>query len=644
MRQQDFKMVQGVNQQVNMNPNVAAQAGNAMARLGQQIASTGQDVAKIMETTVKADEETKLMRMKQDWDNAAQKQQEFQRDNPNDPLAWQDNMDKAMSAIEAKNGEYTFYTQAGKQASQMEFEQWRHQTKNTIGRASHTKVINNRLEIAFVDVENQLEKKNFSAARNTLERSKQWMSPAIVERETNKIEAAEYNDVLDDSKEQIGYDAVGSLPLIKGGEGAFSGVKKEDRDSLYKYAQGVVAENAKTQADNLLALASSKEGLTPQAFDKLEADGQLNAIPKGQRAKYRKGLLDNSPMTGEELADFSTRIEQLRDMQSTGVSQLEYMTAYNELEMDLASRLPAGSNGWLRQNLNSLNPNYKAKAADEYLKGNRKLAMSNMSATLGDMKSAGKFRDPNRSQQDSYDPITNKYIPDPSEGQAMRKIEKKFSDWLMSSDENVSLDDVNKKIDELVGAENARHVHKLDANKQVMRNGKVIKLKNNHRGTGRVSGATNTNGGTWKTVSTVPFVAGGPPANVRYNNPAAAFPRKQDEKYGVLGYGVLNDGEGNKIAHFPTPVHGAAANFDLFAKDYTNMSFKRAMTKWRGRESKVPQGYDPEGMITKDFLNNKERAIDFFKKMAVHESPDFSMTDDEWTQAYNMWKAVQQSS
>jgi len=629
---------------VQMNPSTGIQAGNALSRLGETIAQTGQDVGKIMETTVKAEEETQLMRMQQDWDAASQKQQQFQMDNPNDPLAWQDNMDKSMSAIEAKNGEYKFYTRAGKQASQMKFEQWRHNSKMSIGRASHTKVLNNRLEIAFVDMENQLEQKNFAAAHNTLEQSQQWMSPAIVEREKKKIEAAEYNDVLDYSKEAIGFDPVGSLPQIKGGEGHFAHVKKEDRDSLHKYTQGVIAEKAKTQADNLLALASSPEGLTPQSFDKLEADGQLDAISKGQRAKYRKGLLDSSPMTGEELSDFSTRISKLKDMQDSGVSQLEYMEAYNELEIDLASRLPAGSNGWLRQNLNSLNPNYKAKAADEYLKGNRKMAMSNMGATLSDMKTAGKFRDPNRTQADSYDPITNKYIPDPSEGQAMRKVEKKFSDWLMASDENVSLDDVNNKIDELVGAENARHVHKLDANKQVMRNGKVIKLKNNHRGTGRVSGATNTNGGTWKTVSTVPFVAGGPPANVRYNNPAAAFPRKQDEKYGVLGYGVLNDGEGNKIAHFPTPVHGAAANFDLFAKDYSNMSFKRAMTKWRGRESKVPQGYDPEGMITKDFLNNQEKAIDFFKKMAVHESPNFSMSDDEWKQAYNMWKAVQQSS
>ena len=51
MRQQDYRMVQGVNQVVNMNPNIAASGGNAMARLGQQLSQTGEDVSNIMEAT-----------------------------------------------------------------------------------------------------------------------------------------------------------------------------------------------------------------------------------------------------------------------------------------------------------------------------------------------------------------------------------------------------------------------------------------------------------------------------------------------------------------------------------------------------------------------------------------------------------------
>lgn len=141
--------------------------------------------------------------------------------------------------------------------------------------------------------------------------------------------------------------------------------------------------------------------------------------------------------------------------------------------------------------------------------------------------------------------------------------------------------------------------------------------------------------------STIPYEKGGPPANVRYNNPAAAWPRPADEKYGLIGYGKLNDGEGNKIGRFPTPIHGAAANFDLFASNYKGMTIKDAMTKWRGRPSPTPAGYRPDEVITGDFLKNPSKAIDFFKKMALHESPAFnSMNDADWQKAWSMWKNV----
>jgi hypothetical protein len=140
-----------------------------------------------------------------------------------------------------------------------------------------------------------------------------------------------------------------------------------------------------------------------------------------------------------------------------------------------------------------------------------------------------------------------------------------------------------------------------------------------------------------KKVSSIPY--DGTAANVRYNNPAAAWPRKADEKYGLIGYGVLKDGENNKIGRFPTPVHGAAANFDLFASQYSGMKLADAMTKWRGRKSPVPQGYNPNAVVDADFLNDPNQAIDFFKKMALHESPQFKdMSNDDWRSAWQMWR------
>ena len=55
------------------------------------------------------------------------------------------------------------------------------------------------------------------------------------------------------------------------------------------------------------------------------------------------------------------------------------------------------------------------------------------------------------------------------------------------------------------------------------------------------------------------------------------------------------------------------------------------MKKWRGRKSPVPSGYSEGDVISEDFLNDPDQAIDFFKKMALHESPDFKgMSDNDW--------------
>ena len=54
----------------------------------------------------------------------------------------------------------------------------------------------------------------------------------------------------------------------------------------------------------------------------------------------------------------------------------------------------------------------------------------------------------------------------------------------------------------------------------------------------------------------------------------------------------------------------------------------------------VPSGYDPKTRITEDFINDKLKAVDFFKKMATHESPEFAgMSDDDWENAWMMWKS-----
>lgn len=139
----------------------------------------------------------------------------------------------------------------------------------------------------------------------------------------------------------------------------------------------------------------------------------------------------------------------------------------------------------------------------------------------------------------------------------------------------------------------------------------------------------------------------GVPASVRYNNPAAAYPRAGDNKYGLIGYGVLNGGKQgmHRIGRFPTPVHGGAANFDLFASNYTGLTLRQAVSRWRGNGGRgekvvVPKGFNPNQRVTSAFLNNPKRAINFFRKMAEHETGSKqALSSAQWQEAWKMWKA-----
>ncbi len=75
------------------------------------------------------------------------------------------------------------------------------------------------------------------------------------------------------------------------------------------------------------------------------------------------------------------------------------------------------------------------------------------------------------------------------------------------------------------------------------------------------------------------------PASIRYKNPGAQWPGARATKWGSTSYVTLNDGQGNKIAVFATFVEGTAAQFDLWASNYTGMTLKAAIDKWSGNNS-----------------------------------------------------------
>lgn len=132
-------------------------------------------------------------------------------------------------------------------------------------------------------------------------------------------------------------------------------------------------------------------------------------------------------------------------------------------------------------------------------------------------------------------------------------------------------------------------------------------------------------------------VTGTEPASFRYNNPGAQYPSTEAAQFGQLGFGII--GGGHKIARFPSPVNGAAANFDLLYRNYTGMTIGAAGTKWTGAHGFGVPGYNPNETLTKAVLDDPATAIALLKAIATRESGrGNNLTEQQWRHAHRMFK------
>ncbi|MGN7752962.1 peptidoglycan-binding domain-containing protein [Sinorhizobium sp. 22678] len=133
-------------------------------------------------------------------------------------------------------------------------------------------------------------------------------------------------------------------------------------------------------------------------------------------------------------------------------------------------------------------------------------------------------------------------------------------------------------------------------------------------------------------------ISGPMPASFRYNNPGAQYPSVEAASFGQTGYGII--GGGHKIARFPSPVNGAAANFDLLYRKYTGMTIGAAGTKWTGAHGFGIPGHDPDSTLTKQLLDDPATAVALLKAIAGRESGrGNNLTEEQWRQAHSMFKA-----
>ena len=139
------------------------------------------------------------------------------------------------------------------------------------------------------------------------------------------------------------------------------------------------------------------------------------------------------------------------------------------------------------------------------------------------------------------------------------------------------------------------------------------------------------------------------PASIRYRNPGAMWGGPHARLWGAVNDIVLNDGQSNHIAVFPTFVKGGAAQFDLWRKAYAGMTLPAAIKKWSGGNSNSAyasflvknSGIGADEPITNAILSSS-RGLELMKQQARWEADktrlgeSYPMTDFEWMQAQQL--------
>lgn len=138
------------------------------------------------------------------------------------------------------------------------------------------------------------------------------------------------------------------------------------------------------------------------------------------------------------------------------------------------------------------------------------------------------------------------------------------------------------------------------------------------------------------------------PATVRHNNAGAMwYVGGWQKKFGADFGQKLDDGlgQGNQIAKFPSPTHGAAALiYQLNEPSYANKTVRGAISRWSGGNNvssylKVlgDSGFSPDQRVS-EIMASPEGAVAFAKAMARHETGyDYPLEDSQWQEAYQMF-------
>ena len=397
-----------------------------------------------------------------------------------------------------------------------------------------------------------------------------------------------------------------------------AGLHVSDWERIQKGAESQIARN---ERDSVKKISDLLDG--GQIADRGELEDLLKAdknISEDKRKIFLHSYEQNEPLDFETKKRLREGFDDIKEKRQAGtITEEEYELQHHQLSSEVYALGSRSGSGGLRSQAHRLDPSNWQDVSQNVREAGVKGKIEDLNKISRQWAKDGGYGGADDEDNEALAREANQ------EALALQeKVERDIEGWIEQNPE-ATFDEISSEFRKRVTKEASESLFKEPDNPYL----DYVQPK-------RLP-PVSVNTSAHKSRADIPY--NGVAANVRYNNPGAAWPREADNKYGLIGYGILKDGENNRIGRFPTPVHGAAANFDLFAAKYEGMTFQAAMNKWRGRKSPVPKGYPASGRISKQFLDDPEQAIDFFKKMALHESPTFKgMSNTDWKAAWQMWK------
>ena len=298
MRQQDYKMVQGVNQIVQMNPNIAAQSGNAMARLGQQLAQTGQDVSNVMQYTAEAQDKTTLIRGRQKWKEIQAEQEAFQIENKKDPLSWEANRVKLMKKFDTYNSEAKLYTKNGKLNYQLSSEGFSSDLEIFTGRSVTKRINMNLADETIAEVKLALANNDPEGAEYALGQGGDSLTEDASATMQLQIKKGYEKRVMDNEKEMSKSDPAGYIEDLKDRKD----LTNDQQDKLFSYSSNQQNIQAREQLDDLEEAINTGDGVSLEDFKQMEEEGKFSQVPAGDLAKTKAGMERGLPLSNTELS------------------------------------------------------------------------------------------------------------------------------------------------------------------------------------------------------------------------------------------------------------------------------------------------------------------------------------------------------